>query len=236
MTFLKDKSPMIQRLEYLRLFVMEPEAVAGLNAKGKRNADGSLRATRQNGDLKRKRDETEEGGAPGEGVDSPSVKISLNFKHSTREVQRDASGKPVLPFVAKGATILSLGTIVYDRPGYHAKAYLWPVGFKSQRRLPSMSDPKNYIYYTSEILDGGPAPIFRVSPSDNPSMGVQAPTSSGVWCEMLKLIKKRANVSVSGPEVKIQTLSFPCAFSNCFFFFFSSQHRCLVSAIPPSEC
>lgn len=30
---------------------------------------------------------------------------------------------------------------------------------------------------------------------------MQHSTSSGVWCEMLKMIKKKSSVSVSGPEV-----------------------------------
>jgi len=50
-------------------------------------------------------------------------------------------------------------------------------------------------------LDGGEAPIFQVTPSDNPSLILRHSTSSGVWCETLKLIKKKPNVSVSGPEM-----------------------------------
>jgi hypothetical protein len=49
-------------------------------------------------------------------------------RHS--DVKRDADGNPVLPFVAKGATVLSLGTIVWDKPAFHQRGYLYPVGFR----------------------------------------------------------------------------------------------------------
>ncbi len=44
-------------------------------------------------------------------------------------------------------------------------------------------------------------PVFTVTPADDPSRVLTHSTSSGVWCETLKLIKKKANVSVSGPEM-----------------------------------
>jgi hypothetical protein len=70
------------------------------------------------------------------------------------------------------------------------------------------------VEYTSEIIDGGKIPLFQVTPSDNPSLVLQHNTSSGVWVEMLKLIKKRPNVSVSGPEVRLQIDDWKCSFDS----------------------
>lgn len=119
-----------------------------------------------------------------------------------RDVKRDENGQPILPIFARGASILSLGTIVYDRPAFHSKGYIFPVGFKSVRKLPSPSQPDKLINYYSEILDGGNAPIFKVTAQNNEISFTEA-TSSGVWCTALCKIKKRDKVSVSGPEVNL---------------------------------
>jgi len=131
----------------------------------------------------------------------PKVKLGLNFKMSARDLPRDSEGKVIMPFVAKGATIHSLGTVVYDRPAFQSKNYIWPVGFKSTRKLPSIKHAGEHTTYASEIIDGGTAPLFTITPADDPTLLFKHATSSGVWVEALKLIKKRPNVSVSGPEM-----------------------------------
>jgi hypothetical protein len=129
-------------------------------------------------------------------------------------VPRDDAGNPVLPITVKGTTILDLGEIVWDRPLFHSKQYLWPAGFRSTkcvfpiwamegfewmgvliaracvdgtiRRLPSISNPEEYTTYTSEIVDtGDDAPTFRVTPEDQPDLIFEHSTSSGVWTQVL---------------------------------------------------
>jgi len=197
--FTKDKSDLIKRLEYLCLLVLDPEA----GHKRKDKYGSSFRAgvyTRAYSEEKKRRKEDEV--IPLESIDlATKMKLNLNSKISTRDVERDSNGKPILPFMAKGATIINLGTIVYDRPSFYSKNYIWPVGFKSSRKLPSMKNTNEYVTYISEIQDGGSSPIFTVTPQDDPSKILSHSTSSGVWCETLKLIKKRPNISVSGPEM-----------------------------------
>ena len=43
-----------------------------------------------------------------------------------------------MPIVLKGLKILNLGAINYQNPNFHAKRYIWPVGFKSERPYYSM--------------------------------------------------------------------------------------------------
>lgn len=78
------------------------------------------------------------------------------------EVVRDEKGRPILPILAKGANVIKLGRVIYDRPNFHSKAYIWPVGFSAVRRLPSIKNGANYTNYTCTIVDGGQAPIFQV--------------------------------------------------------------------------
>lgn len=46
-----------------------------------------------------------------------------NKKKNTKIVPRDDNGCVELPITVKGADILNLGRVVYDRPGFHAKRY-----------------------------------------------------------------------------------------------------------------
>jgi hypothetical protein len=80
---------------------------------------------------------------------------------------------------AQGADVQSLGRIVFDRPSYHSPKYLWPVGYRSVRRMADWNDPAGSVLYTSEIVDNGAAPLFRVAHPDGTT--VQATACSTVW-------------------------------------------------------
>ncbi len=154
--FVKDKPDFIKRLEYLCAVVLEP----GEGRRRKDRLSGGFRGvhTRAYGaeEKKRKREDGTFEDIPLVELDfGPRMKLNLNFKASTREVDRDAEGKPRLPIMAKGATILNLGTVVYDRSNYWSRNYIWPVGFKSSRKLPSIKNSGEYVTYYSEITDGG---------------------------------------------------------------------------------
>jgi hypothetical protein len=55
-----------------------------------------------------------------------------------------------------------------------------PVGFKSTRLYPSYVTGDK-ILYTSEIVDGGDAPAFQVTASDDLKNPLRADRPSGVW-------------------------------------------------------
>ncbi len=130
------------------------------------------------------------------------LKLNLNFKLTTREVPRDEHGKALLPITAKGATIVSLGEVRWENAAFHSKAYIWPVGYDSTRRLPSLKDVNSYSIWHSTIeQDAQGKPSFVVYSEDDPARLFRHHTSSGVWVECLKKIKRRQTVSVSGPEM-----------------------------------
>ena len=68
---------------------------------------------------------------------------------------------PTLPWVLSSSlTIERLGRIEYIRPTYHAPRALYPIGYSATRRAPAEAGGR---LWRCEIVDGGDAPIFRVS-------------------------------------------------------------------------
>ncbi len=110
-------------------------------------------------------------------------------------VKYDENGRVLFPLVlSKSASILDLGHVVTDRPGFHSEKYVWPAGFKSTRLYTSIKENKK-ILYTCEIVDDGSAnPSFRISCSDLDEPIVM-PTASSAWTEVIN----RANLYRSSP-------------------------------------
>eukprot|EP00292_Cryptomonas_paramecium_P032485 CAMPEP_0113709626 /NCGR_PEP_ID=MMETSP0038_2-20120614/29682_1 /TAXON_ID=2898 /ORGANISM="Cryptomonas paramecium" /LENGTH=84 /DNA_ID=CAMNT_0000635545 /DNA_START=323 /DNA_END=574 /DNA_ORIENTATION=+ /assembly_acc=CAM_ASM_000170 len=73
------------------------------------------------------------------------------------------------PVVCGDITIESLGKVVFDKPAYHNQDIVFPVGFCSSCRFQSVVNPTTKCRYTSEVLDGGSKPIFRVTCEDDES-------------------------------------------------------------------
>jgi len=127
------------------------------------------------------------------------------------EVPMDEHGQPIMPIVLGVTTIYSLGKIVYDRPKFHAKNYIWPVGFRSSREYCSMTNFESRCKYFSEIIDGGTEPRFVVTcyeDTENP-ISIEASTPSGAWAQVgqrINGLKFKANgkevlTQLSGPEM-----------------------------------
>jgi superfamily II DNA or RNA helicase len=125
------------------------------------------------------------------------------------EPPRDEQGNVILPLYFGAMALLSLGTVVTDRPEFHTDRYVYPVGFRTSREFLSMKNPGERTLYTSEIVDeGGPKPVFQVTPSDDPSTVIRAPSSSAAWKAVLMAVNalrsrsmgKTYTSSVSGPE------------------------------------
>jgi hypothetical protein len=122
----------------------------------------------------------------------------------TIPVEYDSDGRPVLPLTVGVVTVESLGEVVYDRPAYHNRRYILPVGYHSTRLYLSTVDPAGQCLYHSRILDGGPSPLFQVTPEDAPNVTFQAPTSTGAWSAVVRaanLLRARDySNSASGPD------------------------------------
>ena len=121
---------------------------------------------------------------------------------------RDADNRPILPLPIRGGiSIVSLGRIVTDRPLYHTKDSIYPVGFTSRRWYWSLREPSNKVLWTSRITDGGLSPLFVVTPEDDPDAGaVVSRTASGAWGDIIRKVhrlkgKGHLKVTQSGPMI-----------------------------------
>ncbi|KAF1800559.1 hypothetical protein FB192DRAFT_1436956 [Mucor lusitanicus] len=97
------------------------------------------------------------------------------------EVERAKDGSYVLPAEVDSWTVLSLGTVVWDKAAFHNQRYIYPVGYRVKKWYRSMVDPHSDTQYTCEILDGGDEPIFQLNADDNPSECWRGPTPTTVW-------------------------------------------------------
>lgn len=80
-------------------------------------------------------------------------------------VPRDEEGNIIYPIqINNSLTILDLGEIELERPGYHKDRNIFPPGYRSIREHPSMFEAGGRMKYLCEILDGGQKPLFRVTP------------------------------------------------------------------------
>ncbi|KAI8642376.1 hypothetical protein BD408DRAFT_416686 [Parasitella parasitica] len=97
------------------------------------------------------------------------------------EVERAKDGSYILPAEVDSWTVLSLGTVVWDKAAFHNQRYIYPVGYRVKKWYRSMVDPHSDTQYTCEILDGGDEPIFQLNADDNPSECWRGPTPTTVW-------------------------------------------------------
>eukprot|EP00873_Tetraselmis_striata_P008574 jgi/Tetstr1/428838/TSEL_018825.t1 len=121
-------------------------------------------------------------------------------------------GQSQLPIqLGPSASVLRLGKLVVDRPGFHSKNYMLPVGFRSQRMYASYTVPHRRVPYTCEILDGGDAPLFKLTAEDSPSTPVTGNSATSVWAQIVQRVailkaasdpshKGKQLPNVSGPE------------------------------------
>jgi len=126
-----------------------------------------------------------------------------------RTLQRDEEGDLIFPIQAKqGASIISLGDVVFDRKLFSSSKYIWPNGFESQRVHPSYLEPSQRVIYTSKIVDAGDRPKFAVIASDDPDNPIIANSASTAWTNVITKVnyakdpdKRRKTCTVSGPEM-----------------------------------
>lgn len=127
------------------------------------------------------------------------------------DVPLNEDGTPKMPIGIGNVTVLSLGRVEHERDSYSNWRYIWPIGYKSTRMHYSFIDPQKKVLYTSEILDGGASPLFRVTAEDCPEEPSEGTSPSAAWSAVLKrvavargdtspTVKKRSQFAVSGPD------------------------------------
>ena len=121
-------------------------------------------------------------------------------------IKRDGEGNILYPIIINNSLrIENLGEIDYKRSLYHTEKNLFPIGFRSIREHQSVTNPGERCQYACEILDGGPKPLYKVTPLNDPESSILKDSSTGCWIDICKRLNeqslnKRQNVTVSGPE------------------------------------
>ncbi|OMJ79463.1 hypothetical protein SteCoe_20519 [Stentor coeruleus] len=136
--------------------------------------------------------------------------VIKKIKTSKFTVPKDSDGSIIYPIVINNSlTILNLGFIDLTRPNYQSGRNIFPIGFKSIREHSSIFHAKERIEYLCEILDGGPKPLFRVTPmQDRVTLDEHAivrDSCTGCWiviCNKVNELQKsrRSKVTVSGTD------------------------------------
>ena len=134
----------------------------------------------------------------------PNTPIKEEAALKVIPVPYDDEGNPILPLSLNMITVHRLGEVIYDRPAYHNKRYILPVGFTTSRSYLSVISPETSMNYFSSILDNGPAPIYQVIPEGHPEMAFQSTSTTGAWAAVAKAAAairgKDTAPSVSGPD------------------------------------
>ena len=58
-----------------------------------------------------------------------TIRLRLTCSGCRQEIQRNGKGEPIFPISVKGASVECLGEIVFTKPNFHSKKYIWPAGF-----------------------------------------------------------------------------------------------------------
>ncbi|RHZ88015.1 hypothetical protein Glove_26g108 [Diversispora epigaea] len=130
------------------------------------------------------------------------LKVPRNIKAHC--VDKDENGDFILPVGIGLHTLLSHGTIVYDRPAFHNNRYIYPVGYSIRRPYFSMIDPLKNTIYTSRIEDGVDGPKFIVQAQDQPNDPIVASSATGAWTPVIKqansIRNRKHSNAASGPD------------------------------------
>ena len=106
--------------------------------------------------------------------------------------------------ISSSLTILNLGKIEYERPEFHSKTNLFPIGYKSVRQHTSMINIKDRCEYICEILDKGNKPSFKITCMDDPENPIEKDSATAAWMFIQIQIqakkKDNTNAALSGPN------------------------------------
>jgi chromodomain-helicase-DNA-binding protein 7 len=142
-----------------------------------------------------------------EGTERKVIKYltKLVRKLPERPVPKTDLEDPIFPIQLSGSLVLvSLGTVIWDRDGFHNERYLYPPGFLSEKLYFSTRDPSEKVWYQSTILDrGDDQPVFRVCEKDHPEVMFEGNAPSNPWLAIVKVVNSKMDgkiASISGPE------------------------------------
>ena len=106
-----------------------------------------------------------------------------------------------------GVVVKKLGNVVFDRPAYHTRRFIYPVGFLSERSYASYRQPGTKTVYTCEVLDGGVRPEFKITVSDDMDNPIVAADPTAAW----RVVEQRVQAVPPSPvDSRPQTVQRLC--------------------------
>jgi hypothetical protein len=104
------------------------------------------------------------------------------ISESKAQLAAKLRSRPQLAQVQIGNMVVKrLGNIVHDRSAYHTRRFIYPVGFLSERTYASYRQPGTKTVYVCEVLDGGRAPEFKITVSDDMDNPIVAADPTAAW-------------------------------------------------------
>ena len=101
---------------------------------------------------------------------------------SKAQLAAKLKSRPQMAQVQIGNVVVKrLGNIVHDRPAYHTRRFIYPVGFLSERTYASYRQPGSKTVYVCEVLDGGRAPEFKITVIDDMDNPIVAADPTAAW-------------------------------------------------------
>lgn len=123
-------------------------------------------------------------------IENNAESVSEETDFLVQPIPVDDTGHPIFPIELHGVSIYSIGEIIPNRPAYHSKDYIYPVGFCSTRNFNSLANPESKCLFTCKVLDGGIHPLFEISPEDEPRTVFSCHTVEDTFLALKTTIEK----------------------------------------------
>ncbi|XP_068664824.1 histone-lysine N-methyltransferase ATX2-like [Aristolochia californica] len=141
----------------------------------------------------------------------------------------------IYPLKIGDLRVISLGRIVRDSEHFHNKKYIWPEGFKAERKYTSTTDPCKSTFYKMEVLRNPQSkgwPLFRVT-LDN-DLQIAGSTPSACWKKIYKKIDS-CKALCNGSHTKEGELSGTHKSGSYMFGFSNKKISKLIQDLPGSR-
>lgn len=90
-----------------------------------------------------------------------AISATPQKKQIIQTISVDTMGRPIYPIhMGPNLSVYDLGTVVFDRPGYHTENWIYPVGYIATRIYGNIKEPEKKCVYTCKITDGGDYPRY----------------------------------------------------------------------------
>lgn len=128
--------------------------------------------------------------------EAPAPSTRKPYKKRAKKQKEEQEQKPEFPLDLGALTVISLGTIVCDRPNYHTEQWIYPSGFVSTRKYAHLKEKDKKCIYTCRIVENTEnprVPRFEIVPDFDPEFVIAAPTADLCHAALIQTINENTN-------------------------------------------